>query len=313
MRAQKIISALAASALTLGALSLGVFAEDEPAGYIYFMAEKSVIGQGFTVQPEKVAFYEGETGLDVVKRAADVLTDDTGYGAYITAFADEDLKTEIPSEISAVVPEMSGRNTEGYLSAYDYTSESGWTYFINDEYAQVGISDYVPTDGDVVVFSFTVYGYGADLGVDNSSWGGAAALITRTNKSELIKLCAEASEDDFDEYDFTYTAAMEALAIYNAPQEDIDNAAAALEAFYSEDTAESADTAEAADTAEVNDTAEAAETAETADTADAADTADTAETAAADKGSPDTGAEGVAVAVAAVIIAGAGIALSRKK
>ena len=128
MNFRRTISAAAAAAVAFSAVSFSAFAADnEPAGYVYFMADKTTIGQGFTVEPEKVPFYEGENGLDVVKRAADVLSEDTGYGAYISAFADTDLETEVPEAISAVCPEMTGRNTEGYLSALDYTAESGWT------------------------------------------------------------------------------------------------------------------------------------------------------------------------------------------
>lgn len=292
MNFRRTISAVAAAAVAFSAVSFSAFAADnEPAGYVYFMADKTTIGQGFTVQPEKVPFYEGENGLDVVKRAADVIAEDTGYGAYISAFADEDIGGEAPEAITAVVPEMTGRNTEGYLSALDYTAESGWTYFVNDEYAQVGIGDYTPADGDVVVFSFTVYGYGADLGVDNSSWGGAAALKEATKKAELVKLCAEAADADIDPY--VLATGMEALAQYEATQDIIDSSVDGLTAALSGAPYEgTADTAEASD--------------ETADTAEAAD--DTTE-----KGSPSTGVEGAAVAFAVVLLAGAGIALSKKK
>lgn len=287
----RTISAAAAAAVAFSAVSFSAFAADnEPAGYVYFMADKTTIGQGFTVEPEKVPFYEGENGLDVVKRAADVLSEDTGYGAYVTAFADTDLETEVPEAISAVCPEMTGRNTEGYLSALDYTAESGWTYFVNDEYAQAGIGDYTPADGDVVVFSFTVYGYGADLGVDNSSWGGAAALKEATKKSELVKLCAEAADADINEY--VFSGAMEVLAQYEATQEDIDNAVDGLNKALTE-------------TASTENAVSDETTAETADASvDAGNT---------EKGSPSTGVEGAAVAFAVVLLAGAGIALSKKK
>ncbi len=291
MNFRRAISAAAAAAVAFSAVSFSAFAADnEPAGYVYFMADKTTIGQGFTVEPEKVPFYEGDNGLDVVKRAADVLSEDTGYGAYVTAFADTDLETEVPEAISAVCPEMTGRNTEGYLSALDYTAESGWTYFVNDEYAQVGIGDYTPADGDVVVFSFTVYGYGADLGVDNSSWGGAAALKEATKKSELVKLCAEAADADINEY--VFSGAMEVLAQYEATQEDIDNAVDGLSKALTE-------------TASTENAVSDETTAETADTSADADNTE--------KGSPSTGVEGAAVAFAAVLLAGAGIALSKKK
>lgn len=294
MTFRRIVSTVAAAAVAGGAASFCAFAEDEaPAGYVYFMADKTTIGQGFTVEPVKVAFFEGDTGLDVVERAADVLTEDSGYGAYITAFADEDSDTYVPDAIAEVCPEMTGRNTEGYLSAMDYTAESGWSYFINDEYAQVGITDYVPADGDVVCFEFTVYGYGADLGIDNSSWGGAAALKEQVNKAELIKLCADAKDADIDEY--VFTGAMEALAIYESTQEDVD---ASVESLTKELNGEQ----------EVTAGSDEAATAEAAATENVPAAVEDSE----DKGSPATGAEGVAVAFAAVILAGAGIALCKK-
>lgn len=314
MKLARIIAASAAAVVAASAVSLCPLAEDSlPEGYIYFMAEKSTIGQGFTVEPTKVAFYEGETGLDVVQRAAEVVTEDSGYGAYVTAFADTDYQTNMPSEITEVCPEMTGRNTEGYLSAYDYTAESGWTYFINDEYAQVGISDYVPTDGDVICFSFTVYGYGADLGVDNSSWGGAAALITMPKRAELIKLCAEAKEAGYEE-SYQYVGAMESLAIYNVPQDDVDSSIETITALLNGEV-EPAYGEEAADiTAEEDGTAEETATTQEVTSDLTIESTDDAASADADssKGSPSTGVEGVAVAFAAVLLAGAGIALSKK-
>lgn len=293
MNLRRIVSAVAAAAVAVSAASFCAFAEDEaPAGYVYFMAGKSTIGQGFTVTPTKVPFFEGDTGLDVVERVAKVLTEDSGYGAYITAFADEDLGSELPAAIAEVCPEMSGRTAEGYLSAMDYTAESGWSYFVNDEYAMVGIADYVPADGDVMCFEFTVYGYGADLGIDNSSWGGAAALKSQTNKAELIKACADAIEAGKDD-DYIFTGAMEILAIYESTQEEIDNAADSVTKLIN---------------GEISDGTSSIETDETAATAEAA--LEPAEDA--DKGSPATGVEGVAVAFAVVLLAGAGIALGKK-
>lgn len=286
MKFTKLICAIAAAAVAAGSAALSVAAEETtPAGYVYFMAEKNVIGQGFVVSPEKVAFYEGDTGLDIVERAAEVITEDSGYGAYITAFADEDIEGVIPEEISEVCPEMTGRTAEGYLSAYDYTSEAGWTYFINDEYAQVGISDYIPTDGDVLCFSFTVYGYGADLGLDNSSWGGAAALVPAVNKSELIRVCAESADAGVDAQ-----PGLELLAMYNADQEKIDMAA--------EDIA---------------DNLAAYQPEETVESAEISDAASEESSEGSGKGSPATGVEGVAVAFAVVLLGGAVISLSRKQ
>lgn len=316
MKLRKLISAAAAAALAMSAASFCAFAEENtPAGYIYFEADKITIGQGFTVEPVKVPFYEGEKGIDVVNRAADVISEDTGYGAYITAFADADIETTVPDAIAAVCPDMTGRNTEGYLSAMDYTTESGWSYFVNDEYAQVGIGDYVPADGDVMRFAFTVYGYGADLGVDNSSWGGAAALDVAGKRAELIKTCADAADGYTQNY--TYVGAMEVLAQYEASQDEIDTAAEALRArIDSGDTTDEFAEIDAEATADENTgDASTAEVGSTAEDSNAANDSAADDTNSADdtKASPDTGVEGAAVAFAVVLLAGAGIAMSKKR
>ena len=289
MKIRVILAGAAAAAVMCAALPTVSAEETEITDYVAFTAIKSTIGQGFTVEPLLVPIYEGDTGLDVVERAADIQSVDSDYGAYIIGFADTDTGADVPEEIAAVCHEMSGRNTEGYLSSADYTAESGWSYFLNGEYAQVGISDYVPHAGDVLEFRFTVYGYGADLGVDNSSWGGASALVDAVDASDLIWLCTLA--DEAVKQSDAYVNAMAVLSEFGASQEEIDNAAAllmeesvmALEEI--EDTQTDADTQQAADT-------------------DASDTG---------KGSPDTGVEGLAVVFGAVVIAGGALCLAKKK
>lgn len=227
MKKTRILAALL-SASALCALSATAFADDTPQGYVTFYADKATIGQGLVCKPEAVPFYEGDTGIDIVKRAADVNVVDGGWGAYIEGFADSDTGAEIPAAITEVCPDMFGRNAEGWLSAYDYTAESGWSWFLNGEYASVGISDYTPVDGDVIQYRFTVYGYGCDLGVDNSSWGGAPALVESVNTAELAKLVA-ASDSSTPEY----TAAIDVLGTFGVSQAEIDAAYQAL-SFISE-------------------------------------------------------------------------------
>lgn len=282
MRTGKIAAGVTAAALSAMMMSLAA-AADDPAGYVSFTAIKSAVGQGFTVIPGSVPIYEGDTGVDVVKRAVGedgVVLTESDYGAYITGFADKDTGAEIPAEIAAVCPEMTGRNTEGYLSAYDYTAESGWSFFVNGEYAQVGITDYEPQNGDVLEFRFTVYGYGADLGIDNSEWGGAAALVEQADASELIRKCAEFTDPGNDNP--ALDDALEVLAKYGATQSEIDAAEASLE---------------------VRQTAEAAPDS----------TGSAAVTPGSDsKGSPDTGVEGAAAALGVIILACGAAAVSRK-
>ncbi len=222
MKKTRILAALL-SASAVCALSATAFADEAPQGYVTFYADKATIGQGLVCEPKAVPFYEGDTGIDIVKRAADVNAVDGDWGAYIEGFADTDTGAEIPAAIAEACPQMFGRNAEGWLSSYDYTAESGWSWFLNGEYALVGISDYVPTDGDVFQYRFTVYGYGCDLGVDNSSWGGLPALVEAVNTAELAKLAA-VSDSSTPEY----AAAIEVLGTFGATQGEIDAAYAAL-------------------------------------------------------------------------------------
>lgn len=221
----KRIAAIAAAAVMVGGLSFGAYAEaPDEASYVYFIAEKSVIGQGLTVEPVKVELKAGEKGIDIVKKCAEIEYTDGDWGPYITAFKDTDTGAEVPEIIKEVCPEWGTRSKEGYLSAYDYTAESGWSYFVNDEYAMSGIGDYEPQSNDVIRFSFTVYGYGADLGVDNSGWGGAAALITPPEKAELTRLAADCEDKDSD----AYKTAVSVLGDLTADKAAVDEAVKAL-------------------------------------------------------------------------------------
>lgn len=228
MRTGKIAAGVSAAAFAALALTFAAGAE-EPKGWVSFAALKSTLGQGFAVEPVKVPIYEGDKGADIVKRAVGedgAVFTESDYGAYVTGFADEDTGAEVPAVIAEACPEMTGRNAAGYLSAFDYTAESGWSYFINGEYAQVGIVDYEPRDGDVLEFRFTVYGYGADLGIDNSEWGGAAALTEQLDASELIRAAADMLQRGEETPELA--AALEKLSEYGASQADIDAAGAAL-------------------------------------------------------------------------------------
>ena len=290
MKAKKIVAGVSAAALAALTLSFAA-AADEPTGYVSFTAVKSVIGQGFTVEPINVPLFEGDKGVDIVKRAVGddgVVFTESDYGAYITGFTDAATGAEIPSEVAAVFPEMNKRNNEGYLSAFDYTAESGWSFFINGEYAQVGIVDYEPQNGDVLEFRFTVYGYGADLGIDNSEWGGAAALTEQVDASELIKKCAYAVDLKNDTP--ALREALDVLAKYGVSQSEIDSAAAALES--------AAEVLIPTTSEEVSD--------------DSGNEEVDASVSAESKGSPDTGIGGAAVMFGVILLAGGAVAVSGK-
>ncbi len=289
MKAKKLILSAAAALSVFSCFSIMVSAEGTAAGHITFYADKAVIGQGYTVEPVEIAFYDGDTGIDVVKRAVDAVVTESEYGDYISGFADEDTAGEIPEAIKEVVPEMSGRNIDGYLCSYDYTADSGWSYFLNGEYAQVGISAYEPADGDVIRFSFTVYGYGADLGVDNSSWGGAAALVDMVNTSDLAKYLAQNKDDGSEEY----KNAKETIVKFGVTQKEIDDAHNALLTAAAQKPSEETKDSKPSSSPESK-PAESSKPSE-------------------DKGSPNTGVEGVAVALGAAVLACGAVFVCKKK
>ncbi len=292
---------IAAAVMSASAVSASAQnSSPESVGSVAFTAIKSVIGQGFTVEPMLVELHEGDTGFDIIERSkCDFWFDESEYGKYITAFGDKDSGGSVPDEILAVCPEMTARTNENWLEASDYTPESGWSYFINGEYAQVGIEDYVPKDGDVLEFRFTVYGYGADLGIDNSSWGGAAALTEQVDASKLIGLCAQVKDMGADNNE-TYTSAMEVLAKYGSSQSDIDSAADSLaESLIMPINTGTTEQPEPPKTTSEPDSSVVITPEKTGNTID--------------KFNPETGVEGLAVVFGAVILAGGAIALSRKK
>lgn len=218
MKARKLMTTML-SAAVLSAVASTAYAQ-EAQGHVTFYADKAVIGQGMVTEPVRVPYYEGESGIDIVQRAADVIVADGEWGGYIEGFADTDTGAPIPEEILAVCPEIGGRNSEGSLCSYDYTAESGWSWFLNDEQASVGIGDYIPADGDVIQFRFTVYGYGSDLGIDNSSWGGNPALVEAVKTAELAELMADNVGTE------KYSEAVKVLGTFGVSQEEIDAAAA---------------------------------------------------------------------------------------
>lgn len=74
-------------------------------------------------------------------------------------------------------------NDDEYLGEFDYGTMSGWMITVNDFMIDVGCADWLLTDPEnrgkcpsdlgntyVVRWQFTLYGYGADLGVD-TGWG----------------------------------------------------------------------------------------------------------------------------------------------
>ncbi|MBQ8378505.1 MAG: hypothetical protein IJX42_05165 [Oscillospiraceae bacterium] len=192
---KKLLAVAVATGLMATMTCMSVSAE-EADGVVTVSVEKFSIGQGYVSQPKTVPFYEGDNGIDIVKRAVgeeNVVVTDGGWGSYISGFVDNEGEIVLPDCVAEVLDAstFTGRADADVLSEFDYTSESGFMFFINCDSASVGISDYMPCDGDVISLRFSVYGYGADVGCDNSSWGGSESLIGDVDRCEATKLIAE--------------------------------------------------------------------------------------------------------------------------
>lgn len=300
---KSIVTAIAVTA-GMAFTSLSCFAEETPAGNVTVAVEKFSLGQGYVVEPIVVPFYEGDNGTAIMKRAAEIKETSYEYDgvqySYISAFLDTTSTMELafPEVIKTALEtdgiEIGARSTENWLGEYDYSSGGGYVYFVNDVYPSYGIADYAPTDGDVIRFAFTVYGYGADNGVDNSAWGGAASLIPNVSRSPLTELVANTT-DNLEAREI----GIKALSDLASTQEDLDNAYAEMEALLAP-VAESIDaTVETSvDTQTDEETAE--EVSENVTVTD-------------EKANPTTGVEGVAIAVVIAVSGIAGLVISKKR
>ena len=247
-KANAILAAMSAAALICtAALSVPCAAlEKTPEGYVTMSVEKFTIGEGYLIEPTLVPFYEGDTGADLTERliGKENINGNEGINGYVSEIADPNGGNgTIPASIREAV-EASGKTIaterllDGWLCGYDYTPLGGWMYLQNNESAMSGIADYKPVEGDVIRWSFSFYGYGADLGLDTSSmaeWGGAAPCVTVANRDALTTLLAKTKADGYAQSAAAadaYQAALQTAADLSSDQAALDAAAATLQAAY---------------------------------------------------------------------------------
>lgn len=123
-----------------------------------------------------------------------------------------------------------------YLGETDYLNTSGWQYSVGDktngaaEFPGIGSSGWSLSDGEVVRWQFTLVGYGADLGADNTAWG-TENILTVGDKSALTwkvaELRSQYSDATLKTYE-VYNAALAVLTDAEAEQGAIDAALADL-------------------------------------------------------------------------------------
>ncbi len=201
---KKILRVLLVFCLAFSMLSIATpsFAEntESPTGYITMSVDLNTLGAGYLYEPIKVPFYEGDTYADVTKRfLGDSNYHNTGSA---TSFYLSRIKLKDPLNIQVpqiLLDEMGMTNDDiisqelnepGFLGEFDYYFMSGWMYSVNNVFPNVGAGAKEPQDGDVTRWQFTLTGYGADLGQDNSEWG-TPSLYIAADRGELLKKVAE--------------------------------------------------------------------------------------------------------------------------
>lgn len=239
MKLKKIAGIIAVVSMlaSVGAVSASA-AEELPEGYVTVSVEKFTLGQKFILEPVKVPFFKGETGSDITDRAIgkENINMGSGTGSYISSIADDGFgKENIPQFIIDTVISKGHevddlREDEAWLSGMDYYAMSGWNFTVENQIPSFGINDYVPNNGDVLRWQYTIVGYGADIGYDTSymsEWGGMASLIPETDRTEIISVLSEAAAAGLTEIE-EYKNTLQICSDLSVTQSELDKACSVL-------------------------------------------------------------------------------------
>ncbi|MEF9918233.1 MAG: Ig-like domain-containing protein, partial [Eubacterium sp.] len=163
--------------------------------------ERFTIGQGYFKEPIKVAFHEGESGMDIFKRIVGEENVEYSNG-YFSAIKGANLGTDQVQIPDYIVQALGGPDTDAAklednakyenkttLGQGSYTDQSGWLYFTNNTSPSVGMDAYQPKQDDVMRVQFSYWGWGADL--TGLVYGDSEPKVAIANKDTLTKALAE--------------------------------------------------------------------------------------------------------------------------
>lgn len=165
--------------------------------------EAPAIGGGYLIVPHAVALREGQNSAQLLVAELEKYgfqyqkTGDMTNAFYLASIQGDQLKSlpQDGSKVPAVLKKLLGddirvRDSLDSLGEFDYTSGSGWMYSVNNNFPNVGFSDYYLSDGDVVRVQFTL-ALGSDLGGGYSVGGTTTDMYSTANKTKLMKAMAE--------------------------------------------------------------------------------------------------------------------------
>lgn len=221
-------------------------------GKVVLSVEKFTIGQGFVVEPVEVSFSGSTTVAEVFTKVMDeknieFVNGSTTGGLYVSTIKNADSGTiNIPQAVSNMEPysqywisedtyvyapsnEVNDGNDDfPNLGEFAYNNMAGWLYTINGTSALNFDSNYTVSDGDVIRFQFSVYGYGADIGIGY----GIPANLEIPAKEELIGAIAKVNSAKYlanKKVKELYDEAIEVVSSYESTEIDIIKATTALQ------------------------------------------------------------------------------------
>ncbi len=179
---------------------LWIFPEYTPAATneAVISVEKGTLGQGYIIEPTAVTLQSGDTVKTVTERVLEAnsrsaLTRTEGYGYYIAGISDPDRGAiSIPALVQQMITAKDLKvNTNDikepqYLNEFDYTTQSGWMYCVNNVYPEVGAASTKVRSGDVIRWQFTMVGQGQDLKEGDPS----ISANEKLNRDNLYKTMA---------------------------------------------------------------------------------------------------------------------------
>ena len=190
----------------------GEESETEETNTATISVEAFTVGGGYIVDPVEVEFSEGDSlayVLDEVLTDYGLYYDNSGSldeGFYLSSIYGIEEFTPLISQTLQTCLTDAGFDcdTDSYISGqlceFDFTSGSGWMYCVNNEFADMGFSEYYLQDGDTVRVQFTL-AYGADIGgISAAASEYMSEFFETVNRDELTKRVAQLGAENCEEY-----------------------------------------------------------------------------------------------------------------
>ena len=235
---------------------------------VTFSVEKFTIGQGYVVEPVSVEVSDDMTISDVFEKVMNEkgikYTGSKDYGyLYLQSIENADTGIiDIPEEIAKMPSYESSYEYEGEtyttsysapsnekndgntqpnngLGEYSYNSMAGWMISVNGDNDNGNLTPAdIVKDGDVIRYQFSVYGWGADVGLSN--YAGMEPLKV-ADKTTLTKELAKINENkavwmNNENVKTAYENAIKVATKLMATQDEVDEVVAELKKAENETT-----------------------------------------------------------------------------